>query len=71
MDVIVIGAGPAGVVAAVRAAELRARTSLIAEFGGMADKARAQSSMNKEASANESTTQLDPVRLGAGDRDAD
>ena len=39
MDVIVIGAGPAGVVAAVRAAELGARTSLIAsgEFGGMAD----------------------------------
>ena len=70
---MVIGASPAGVVAAVRAAELRARTSLIAsrEFGGMADKARARSSMNKEASANESTTQLDPVRLGAGDRDAD
>src|SRR6516164_3883368 len=39
MDVVVIGAGPAGVVAAVRAAELGARTSLIAsgEFGGMAD----------------------------------
>ena len=39
MDVMVIGAGPAGVVAAVRAAELGARTSLIAsgEFGGMAD----------------------------------
>jgi dihydrolipoamide dehydrogenase len=39
MDVIVIGAGPAGVVAAVRAAELGAHTSLIAsgEFGGMAD----------------------------------
>ena len=39
MDIIVIGAGPAGVVAAVRAAELGARTSLIAigEFGGMAD----------------------------------
>jgi dihydrolipoamide dehydrogenase len=39
MDVIVIGAGPAGVVAAVRAAELGAPTSLIAsgEFGGMAD----------------------------------
>ena len=38
-DVVVIGAGPAGVVAAVRAAELGARTSLIAsgEFGGMAD----------------------------------
>ena len=36
---MVIGAGSAGVVAAVRAAELGARTSLIAsgEFGGMAD----------------------------------
>jgi len=37
-DVIVIGAGPAGVVAAVRAAELGARTELLArtELGGMA-----------------------------------
>src|SRR6516164_1106581 len=38
-DVLVIGAGPAGVLAAIRAAALGARTSLIAsgEFGGMAD----------------------------------
>jgi pyruvate/2-oxoglutarate dehydrogenase complex dihydrolipoamide dehydrogenase (E3) component len=38
-DVLVIGAGPAGVLAAVRAADLGARTALIAsgEFGGMAD----------------------------------
>jgi pyruvate/2-oxoglutarate dehydrogenase complex dihydrolipoamide dehydrogenase (E3) component len=38
MDVIVIGAGPAGVVAAYRAAELGAKTALITrdEFGGMA-----------------------------------
>jgi dihydrolipoamide dehydrogenase len=38
-DVLVIGAGPAGVVAAIRAADLGARTSLVAsgEFGGMAD----------------------------------
>jgi dihydrolipoamide dehydrogenase len=38
MDVVVIGAGPAGVVAAVRAAELGARTTLVARdrFGGMA-----------------------------------
>ena len=38
MDVIVIGAGPAGVVAAYRAAELGANTALITrdEFGGMA-----------------------------------
>jgi dihydrolipoamide dehydrogenase len=38
-DVLVIGAGPAGVVAAIRAADLGARTSLIAsgEFGGTAD----------------------------------
>jgi dihydrolipoamide dehydrogenase len=37
-DVNVIGAGPAGVLAALRAAELGARTTLIAsgEFGGMA-----------------------------------
>src|SRR6187200_482470 len=38
LDVIVIGAGPAGVVAALRAADLGARTALISrdEFGGMA-----------------------------------
>src|SRR5215831_4611218 len=37
-DVVVIGAGPAGVVAALRAADLGARTALIArdDFGGMA-----------------------------------
>ena len=37
-DVLVIGAGPAGVMAAVRAADLGARTTLVAagEFGGMA-----------------------------------
>jgi pyruvate/2-oxoglutarate dehydrogenase complex dihydrolipoamide dehydrogenase (E3) component len=37
-DVVVIGAGPAGMVAALRAADLGAKTSLIArdEFGGMA-----------------------------------
>src|SRR5262245_13380638 len=38
MDVTVIGAGPAGVVAALRAADLGAKTALITrdEFGGMA-----------------------------------
>jgi len=37
-DVAVIGAGPAGVLAAIRAADLGARTTLVssAEFGGMA-----------------------------------
>jgi pyruvate/2-oxoglutarate dehydrogenase complex dihydrolipoamide dehydrogenase (E3) component len=37
-DVVVIGAGPAGVIAALRTAELGAHTELIAraEFGGMA-----------------------------------
>src|SRR5262245_42868479 len=38
MDVVVVGAGPAGVLAAARAAELGARTTLVtrAEFGGVA-----------------------------------
>jgi dihydrolipoamide dehydrogenase len=38
MDLLVIGAGPAGVVAALRAAQLGARTTLLARdsFGGMA-----------------------------------
>src|SRR6476620_8505430 len=38
IDIIVFGAGPAGVLAALRAADLGARTILItrAEFGGMA-----------------------------------
>ena len=38
MEVVVIGAGPAGVFAALRAADLGARTTLLtrAEFGGMA-----------------------------------
>ena len=38
LDVVIIGAGPAGVVAALRAADLGAKTALISrgEFGGMA-----------------------------------
>jgi dihydrolipoamide dehydrogenase len=38
LDVVIIGAGPAGVVAALRAADLGAKTALITrdEFGGMA-----------------------------------
>src|SRR6059058_5338116 len=40
IDVLVIGAGPAGVLAALRAADLGARTVLVtrSEFGGMAAK---------------------------------
>jgi pyruvate/2-oxoglutarate dehydrogenase complex dihydrolipoamide dehydrogenase (E3) component len=38
VNVIVIGAGPAGAHAALRAADLGARTALVAEFGGMAAK---------------------------------
>src|SRR5438046_4655384 len=38
IDTLVIGAGPAGVLAALRAADMGARTTLVsrAEFGGMA-----------------------------------
>src|ERR1700752_4523896 len=38
MDVVVLGAGPAGAIAAARAAQLGARTALVTqhEFGGMA-----------------------------------
>ena len=38
LDVIVIGAGPAGVVAALRAGDLGAKTALVTrdQFGGMA-----------------------------------
>jgi succinate dehydrogenase/fumarate reductase flavoprotein subunit len=38
IDILVIGAGPAGVLAALRAADLGARTVLVtrSEFGGMA-----------------------------------
>ena len=38
IDILVVGAGPAGVLAALRAADLSARTVLVtrAEFGGMA-----------------------------------
>ncbi|MFL5515395.1 MAG: FAD-dependent oxidoreductase, partial [Gemmatimonadales bacterium] len=37
-DVVVIGAGPAGVVAALRAADLGAKTAIVSQgpFGGMA-----------------------------------
>ena len=38
LDVVVIGAGPAGVVAALRAGDLGAKTALVTsgDFGGMA-----------------------------------
>jgi thioredoxin reductase len=39
LDVLVLGAGPAGVLSALRAADLGARTALVSrgEFGGMAN----------------------------------
>jgi thioredoxin reductase len=39
LDVLVLGSGPAGVLSALRAADLGARTALVSrgEFGGMAN----------------------------------
>ena len=78
-DVIVIGAGPAGVFAAYRAAGLGAKTTLITrdEFGGMAandgpmpDSRETASSASAGGGAREVSRRRPVLRAGRrGDRD--
>ena len=64
MDIVIIGAGPAGLVAAMRAAELGARTVLVTrgEVGGMA-----ANDGPGNAGGTPSTRSAKPSSIGSGE----